>query len=358
MDGNAIILTNGLLHQYPAKTAHGLIRGTERFKIIGVIDAVSAGQDAGEVVDGKKRDIPVYADLVDFLENSPETAQYCLVGIAPKGGKLPASMKQTISEAIRQKMSIVSGLHEYLSDMPDLAALAQEHGVQLIDVRKPKPKSELHFWTGKIKDIPAPRVAVLGTDVRMGKRTTTRLLTQAAEAAGLKAQMIFTGQTGWMQGRGKGFILDSTYNDFVSGELEYAILSSYEEHQPDVFFVEGQAALRNPSGPCGSEYLVSGQVKYVVLQHAPARVYFDDNEVLGFKIPPLSTEIQLIELYGAQVLAVTLNTAGLTLEQARTYQKQYQEELGLPVILPLEDGVGPIIDLVKQVLEKEGAAAV
>ncbi|MFB9862611.1 DUF1611 domain-containing protein [Rufibacter immobilis] len=356
MDGNAIILTNGLLNQYPAKTAHGLIRGTERFRIVGVIDAVSAGQDAGEVVDGKKRGILVHADLADFLKNSPETAQYCLVGIAPKGGKLPTSMKETIAEAIRQGINIVSGLHEYLSDMPDLAALAQEHGVQLIDVRKPKPKSELHFWTGKIKNIPAPRVAVLGTDVRMGKRTTTRLLTQAAEAAGLKAQMIFTGQTGWMQGRGTGFILDSTYNDFVSGELEHAILSSYETHQPDVFFVEGQAALRNPSGPCGSEYLVSGQVKYVVLQHAPARIYFDDNEELGIKIPPVSTEIQLIELYGAKVLALTLNTAGLTLEQAREYQRQYQEELGLPVVLPLEDGVEPIIDLVKEIVNKEVAS--
>ncbi|WP_245652238.1 DUF1611 domain-containing protein [Rufibacter tibetensis] len=264
-------------------------------------------------------------------------------------------MKQTISEAIKKGMNIVNGLHEYLSDMPDLAALAQEHGVQLVDVRRPKPKSELHFWTGKIKDVPTPRVAVLGTDVRMGKRTTTRLLTQAAEAAGLKAQMIFTGQTGWMQGRGKGFILDSTYNDFVSGELEHAILTSYEEHQPDVFFVEGQAALRNPSGPCGSEYLVSGQMKYVVLQHAPARVYFDDNEELGIKIPPVSTEIELIRLYGSQVIAVTLNTAGLTLEEARTYQQQYQQELGLPVILPLEDGVDQIIDILKKEVLQETA---
>jgi uncharacterized NAD-dependent epimerase/dehydratase family protein len=356
MDEYAIILTDGLLNQFPAKTAHGLIRGTERFNIIGVIDAVSAGKDAGEVVDGKRREIPVYADLADFLENGSETAQYCLVGIAPKGGKLPASMKQTIKEAIRQGMHVVSGLHEYLSDMPDLAALAQEQGVQLIDVRKPKPKSELHFWTGKIKDIPAPRVAVLGTDVRMGKRTTTRLLTQAAEAAGLKAQMIFTGQTGWMQGRGTGFILDSTYNDFVSGELEHAILTSYAQHQPDVFFLEGQAALRNPSGPCGSEYLVSGQVKYVVLQHAPARIYFDDNEQLGIKIPSVASEIQLIGLYGAEVLAVTLNTAGLSLEQAREYQREYQQELNLPVILPLEEGVDQIIDLVKQKLEKETAS--
>ncbi len=356
MDGNAIILTDGLLHKYPAKTAHGLIRGTERYNIVGIIDANSAGKDAGEVVDGVHRNILVYADLASFLKNSPETAQFCLVGIAPKGGKLPDSLKGVIQEAIRQGMHIVSGLHEYLSDMPDLAALAKEHNVLLIDVRKPKPKSELHFWTGKILDLPVPRVAVLGTDVRMGKRTTTRLLTQAAEAAGLKAQMVFTGQTGWMQGRGKGFILDSTYNDFVSGELEHAILSLYDEHQPDVIFVEGQAAMRNPSGPCGSEYLVSGQIKYVVLQHAPARIYFDDNETMGIKIPSLASEIQLIELYGSKVLAITLNTVGLSLEQAKEFQRQYEQELNLSVVLPLEEGVEPIIDLVKEVLKNEKSA--
>ena len=35
---NAIILTNGLLKALDAKTAHGLIRGTERFTIKGVVD--------------------------------------------------------------------------------------------------------------------------------------------------------------------------------------------------------------------------------------------------------------------------------------------------------------------------------
>lgn len=34
----AIILTNGMLRLMDAKTAHGLIRGTDRFKIAAVID--------------------------------------------------------------------------------------------------------------------------------------------------------------------------------------------------------------------------------------------------------------------------------------------------------------------------------
>ena len=61
---NAIVLTNGLLTSTDAKTAHGLIRGTERFTIIGVVDCeATAGKDAGELLDGKNRNIPVFANF-------------------------------------------------------------------------------------------------------------------------------------------------------------------------------------------------------------------------------------------------------------------------------------------------------
>ena len=40
---------------------------------------------------------------------------------------------------------------------------------------------------------------------------------------------ITSGQTGWMQGGKYGFILDSTVNDFVSGELEKAIVECDRE---------------------------------------------------------------------------------------------------------------------------------
>ena len=49
---NAIVLTDGLLMTSDAKTAHGLIRGTERFNIIGLVDGeANAGKDAGVLLD-------------------------------------------------------------------------------------------------------------------------------------------------------------------------------------------------------------------------------------------------------------------------------------------------------------------
>ena len=90
--------------------------------------------------------------------------------------------------------------------------------------------------------------------------------------------MVYTGQTGWLQGYPHGFIFDATPNDFVCGELEGAILECARELEPEVIFIEGQAALRNPAGPCGSEMIISAGASGVILQHAPARKYVEDYE--------------------------------------------------------------------------------
>ena len=160
--------------------------------------------------------------------------QFLVIGVATVGGILPSNMLTTIIEAIHAGISIVNGLHEYLNDKPAIVALAKEKGVQLIDVRKPKSREQLSFWTGDIYKVTAPIIAVIGMDCAMGKRTTARILRQACEANGLKAQMIYTGQTGWLQGGKYGFIFDSTLNDFVSGELENAIVTVDIERTDDI----------------------------------------------------------------------------------------------------------------------------
>jgi uncharacterized NAD-dependent epimerase/dehydratase family protein len=341
----AVILTQGLLHTPNAKTAHGLIRSCERFQIVAVIDPISAGKDAGVVLDGHVRNIPVVADIETAKTAHPDL-QYCIIGVATPGGILPDSMLDTLRAAIQLGMSIVNGLHDYLGDRPDFVALAAQHGVQLLDVRRPKKRQELHFWSGDIYKVRIPIVALLGMDCNMGKRTTTRFLMDAARAAGMNAQMIYTGQTGWLQGGEYGFIFDSTLNDFISGEMEHAIVRCYEETNPDLILLEGQSALRNPSGPCGSEYLVSANAKYVVLVHAPKRTYFHDEPDWG-KIPPVETEIELIKMYGSEVIALALNTEKCTTEEAYAFQKTYEQRLNIPVLLPLQEGVDKLVPVLR-----------
>ncbi|MCC6760191.1 MAG: DUF1611 domain-containing protein [Chitinophagaceae bacterium] len=344
----AIVLTDGMLHESDAKTAHGLIRGTDRFHIAAIIDATHAGKDAGEVLDGQHRNIPVLPDVQTALAQIPDI-QFCIIGIATVGGILPAHFKPILHSCLEHGISLVNGLHDYLNDMPDMQELAAKHGVQLIDIRKPKRRQDLHFWDASIFEVTAPIVAVIGTDCALGKRTTCRLLMQACQQANMNAQMIYTGQTGWLQGGKYGFIFDSTLNDFISGELEHAITSCWKETDADIIFIEGQSALRNPSGPCGSEMLVSGNAKHVVLVHAPKRTYYDHLPHWG-AIHSLESEVALIAAYGAKVIAIALNTEHCSTEEAFAFQQQYEQALGIPVLLPLQEGVQKAMPILQSLI--------
>jgi uncharacterized NAD-dependent epimerase/dehydratase family protein len=340
MPESAIVLAEGHFRTGEAKTAHGLVRGPSRWKIAGVIDSSCAGADAGELLDGRKRGVPVCASLEDALARSAERPRWCVVGVATHGGRLPEELRATLRAAAEAGLSIANGLHELVSDDPGIVAAVASHGARIVDIRKPRPVRELAFWTGAALKLDVPRVAVLGTDCALGKRTTTQLLVAECRARGVRAEMIYTGQTGWLQGAKHGFVLDATPNDFVAGELERALLECVRAERPQIVFLEGQSALRNPSGPCGAELLLSAGARWVVLQHAPARRFYDGTEELGCEIPPLADEIALLRHYRAEVLGVTLNTEG----EAAGVARALEAELGLPVVLPLGEGVGRIVD--------------
>lgn len=344
----AIVLTNGMLSQSDAKTAHGLIRGTERFEIIAVIDHAQAGKDGGEVLDGRRRNIPVLASVEEAVAKL-KSIEYCIIGVATVGGLLPEHFKPIIKTCLLNRISMVNGLHEFLSEKPELVSLANLHKVTLTDIRKPKPLKDLHFWSADILSLPIPVVAVIGMDCAIGKRTTCRMVRQACEAEGINAEMIYTGQTGWLQGGRYGFIFDSTLNDFISGELVHAILSCAEDAHPDIILLEGQSALRNPSGPCGSELLLSGNAKHTILVYAPKRTYFEDNPVWG-EIAPVQSEIELIKMYGSTVIGLALNTEHCSHEEALAFREKYETELHIPVLLPIEEGVSKIIPELKKLI--------
>ncbi len=340
----AILLTAGLLNTPDAKTSHGLIRESNRFKIIAVVDQQEAGKDAGELLDGKHRSIPVLSSVEEAIKMNP---QYFIVGVATLGGIFPPSMLEDIKIAIQHGISIINGLHDYLSERSDVAELALKHNAKLLDIRKPKSRKDLHFWTGDILDLKIPIVAVLGTDCALGKRTTQKLILNACKEADFKAGFVYTGQTGWLQGGKYGFIFDSTLNDFVSGEMEHAILSCAKEDKPELIIIEGQSALRNPTGPCGSEMLVSGNARHVILVHAPKRIYYEHHEPWG-AIHSVESEMELIGMYGAKVIAIALNTEHCTPEEAWKFKEEYEERTGLTVILPLYEGCKAIVPLLKQ----------
>jgi uncharacterized NAD-dependent epimerase/dehydratase family protein len=344
----AVIFTHNLLAENFAKTAHGILRGTSRFDVLAVVDSVHGGKDAGEVLDGKRLDIPTFKSISDYIENSNGEAEVCIVGVAFPGGVLPEPCRAELISAMRNGLSIISGLHHYLSEDDQFIKIAKQYNVALKDIRKTKPISDLHFWSGKILDVKTPILAILGTDCAVGKRTTARFLMEACQDQNIKTEIIYTGQTGWMQGYKHGFIFDSTPNDFVSGELERVILECVDQSNPDLILLEGQSSLRNPSGPAGSELILSGNVNGVILVHPLGREFFVDLEEFEYKLPEIEKEIMLIEAYDKKVIAVALNEENSNLDILRENQKKLEHILKIPVSIPLSEGVDEIVELIKK----------
>jgi uncharacterized NAD-dependent epimerase/dehydratase family protein len=349
-DGAAIVYCEGALGTSNGKTAHGLLRFTTRYDVLSVVDSRHAGKDSGEVLDGKPNGIPVVPSVAAAVEAARDlgaAATHLVIGLAPDGGRLPPSARKDVATAIRFRLNVDSGLHDFLGDDPELSELAREHGVIIRDVRRPPDRNDLHFFSGKIAEVTSGRIAVLGTDSAVGKRTTAVLLVRGLREAGLSAEMIGTGQTAWMQGVKHGLILDSLINDFISGEIEHAVWSAWNEERPRVIVLEGQGSLMNPAYPGGFELLAAGRPHGVVLQHAPARREYDGFP--GFPIHPLDEQIRAIELIsGKPVIAVTLNHEGMTPAAVGEARRRIAAETGRPAFDVLLDGPAGLAETVRR----------
>ncbi|MGB3780750.1 MAG: DUF1611 domain-containing protein [Tunicatimonas sp.] len=351
LDGKALVYCDGAFNTPNGKTAHGLVRFTERYQAVGVIDQDYANQDAGQVLDGKPNGVPVFATLeaaVTALESQGNTPTHLVIGLAPDGGRLPPEAKETIRKALQRGWNVDSGLHDFLTKNEEFRQLATTHGGTIRDVRKTPDRDELHFFTGAIERVTCLKLAVLGTDSALGKRTTAWLLVQGFRNNGLKAEMIGTGQTAWMQGARYSMIMDSCINDFVSGEIEHAVVSAWEQEQPDVIVIEGQGSLMNPAYPGGFEILAAGRPDYVILQHAPRRVEYDGFP--GYPLHPLPQQIQAIEMIsGKKVIAVTVNHELMTEDEIEPTCRAITQETGLPAFDVLAHGPD---ELVRMLLSK------
>ena len=344
IDGNAIVYCEGGFGTLYGKTAHGLIRRTERYRILSVVDSRYVGKDAGEILDQKANGTPVLGDVssaIDFAKTNGTPASHLVVGLAPDGGRLSPEAREDLKTAIRLGLNVDSGLHDFLTEDTEMMALAEKHRVRIRDVRKPPARDKLHFFSGKIEEVTALKVAVLGTDSAIGKRTTAWLIVDALRARGVSAEMVGTGQTAWLQGARYSLLLDSLINDFVSGEIEHAVWSAWNERHPDVIVIEGQGSLMNPAYPGGFEILAAGRPDVVVLQHAPARLEYDGFP--GYPIHPLEKQIQAIEMIsGKPVVAITINHENLSAAQVKQACREISETHHLPAADVLLEGAEQI----------------
>lgn len=316
------------------KTANGLVRHSEKYEILSVIDSQKAGRDAGEVLDGLPNSIPICHDLARAIAKTAAQPLYFIFGLAPASGMLSNHEREIVLQAIELGMNIVSGLHEFLNDDPEIHAAAAAQNVTILDVRRPRPKKDLRVFSGRITEVTCPRIAILGTDCAIGKRTTAVILNRLLNELGLKSVMIGTGQTGLMQGARHGIALDAVPSQFCCGELEATIVEAFEAEAPDVMIIEGQGALSHPAYSTSSFILRGSCPDAVILQHAPGRSNRCDFEDMSMPTP--ASEITLIQAFSdTKVIGLTINHENLSTAEADEFIALYEQNFEIPVTDPL-----------------------
>jgi uncharacterized NAD-dependent epimerase/dehydratase family protein len=324
------------------KTAAGLVRHSEIYDIVGVIDSSLAGKDAGEELGSERNDIPIFANLAEALSHLPKVPSCYIYGKAPLEACIPIQERLLILEAMQKGMDIINGLHEFFSEDREFMQMAVQCGVEIKDIRKPPNLKDLHVFTGQISKVNVPVIAILGTDCACGKMTTAVELNKILNNLGIKSIMVATGQTSLMQGSRYGVAIDALVSQFVIGEIENAVLQAFEQEQPDIILVEGQSAVSHPAF-MGSLAILKGSIPDgVILQHPPARKFRCDFPLL--KMPTIESEIQLIEAISqSKIIAIALSHENLTNKQVEMTIKDYEERLQLPTTDVLSYGCEKLV---------------
>jgi uncharacterized NAD-dependent epimerase/dehydratase family protein len=315
------------------KTARGVMRYGSH-PVLALVDS----QAAGETVDG----VPVLGSVEEALGLGPTTA---LVGVAVAGGRLPPEWRDILRSAIAAGLDVESGMHEFLADDPELAALAKKRGVELRDLRRPPP--DLSVPTGDNLKHGATVVLTVGSDCAIGKKTVAIELDREARARGLRSVFVPTGQTG-IAIAGWGIAVDAVVSDFLAGAAERLVVEGAA--RGDLLWVEGQGSLVHPDYSGVTLGLYHGSAPHLlVLCHVAGTEHIEDHP--EHPIPALLDLVELHERVSlparpARVAAIALNTVRLDEAAAAKAVQQAEEETGLPVADPVRFGPGRLLDAV------------
>jgi uncharacterized NAD-dependent epimerase/dehydratase family protein len=346
-----VILTEGEFGAHHAKTAYGVIRyATDQ--TVAVLDSSIAGHNVSEWLPG--HDIPAVATLAEALA-LPDKPDTLLIGIAPTGGRLPASWRSAILGAIDAGLDVHSGLHTFLGDDPEFAAAASAKGVQIVDFRR--PPARMDTAVGRPHG-PGKRVLLMvGVDCAVGKMSVALELRKAALAAGDSAVFVPTGQTGMMID-GWGVAVDRVISDFAQGTVEWMVEEA--ETKGDWILVEGQGSLDHPAYSSVTLGLIHGSTPHAMVMVAKPGLAvhdFDHRPDVSFPIARLPGFIALHEQVAglvapSKVVAVAVNTMLIPDDDdARRAITAIEAETGLPADDPVRFGADRLWPAVREAVD-------
>ena len=314
------------------------MRGVVRYAADPTV-AILDSERVGETYEG----IPIVGVVADALAFEPTTA---LVGVATQGGRFPPAWRELLRQSVAAGLDVENGLHEYLIDDAELVELAQAHGVELRDLRK--PPGGLNVPTGANLALDARIVLTVGSDCAIGKMTVSLELDREAKRRGVKSVFVPTGQTG-IAIAGWGISVDAVVSDFTAGAAELLVVEG-AARGGEVLWVEGQGALLHPAYSGVTLGLIHGSAPHAfVLCHLAG-----STEIEGYPGHSLRTLPELVELHEgialparpATVAAIALNTRHLDDQAARAAIADAARETGLPAYDPVRFGTGGIADAV------------
>jgi uncharacterized NAD-dependent epimerase/dehydratase family protein len=332
----AVLYAEGGIDDELGKTAHGIIRFSARYEPVAILDS-SYRARGGVLFMG----VPVFSSLAEVVSWSFDPEVF-VVGVAPTGLGDVEELVDAAMVALKAGLSVHSGLHIFLSDIPALASAAIAYGVNIVDVRRP-PQRALRMYTGDIVQASAPRVLVTGQDAAVGKRTAALRIAMAL-AEQCRCCLIGTGQTAWFQGFRYGITLDSIPMDFAAGELEGEILRASTLENPEVIIIEGQGSLLNPAySPETCVLLTATQPSAIIYVKAPGRTHYIDFP--RHEISCSEEEIELIErISGARVVGIVINNA-VGLRESLDFDTRR------PTIVGVDSDVAPLAAALLEVLD-------
>ena len=335
-DQKVAIFMQGYLHSDFGKMGLGVLRYLTN-PIVGIIDSEHAGSNINLEYD-LDRDVPICATLNEVIEKG---AEVLILGIAPSGGEIPQNWMPVIKLAILKGLSIVNGLHENLNYQ--FNKHTQNNLNQWIwDVRIPKSVSDVA--TAKANDLANKRVLMIGTDMAVGKMTAGLEIYHWAKQRKIGAGFIATGQIG-ITIMGKGVPLDALKVDHACGAIEQLVI---DQKDNDLLIIEGQGSLLHPGSTATLPLMRGSCPTHMILCHRADKTTLRNPE--SIQIPNLKEFIQLNEAmasvcgtYGhPKVIGIALNTAKLSLEEARESIRKVEKETGLPVTDVIRFGVEKI----------------
>jgi len=342
MIARALVYCENEFGKIDGKVANGLARHSKKYTVLGIIDSTKSGLDTGEYLDGKKNGIPVFASTNAAIEKLGYVPEYFIYGIAAQAAFLDQEQRTVILGAMKAGMNFVNGLPEFFTEDEEFIRKAIEYRVHLYDMRKAPARKHLHYFSGRIKEVTTPVIAVLGTDCAVGKRTTAVSVVEALKKVGLNPAFIATGQTGLLQGAKYGIAVDVLTSGFATGEIENAVINAHEKENPDIIVVEGQGALSHPAYTSSVAILRGALPDAIILQHPPERKNHCDYP--DIPMPTLKSEIELIETFSkSKVVAITINHEHMTDDKVKSTIAEYETKYELPATDVLKFGCDKLV---------------